>query len=72
MGITTHLSVIDGAHAADAIVHAAERLGADAIVLGSHGRTAVARALMGSVSQGVVRHARRPVLVVPSARNDAS
>jgi nucleotide-binding universal stress UspA family protein len=72
MGITTHLSVIDGAHAADAIVHAAERLGADAIVLGSHGRTAVARALMGSVSQGGVRHARRPVLVVPSARNDAS
>jgi nucleotide-binding universal stress UspA family protein len=72
MGITTHVSVIDGAHAADAIVHAAERLGADAIVLGSHGRSAVARALMGSVSQGVVRQARRPVLVVPSSRKEAS
>jgi nucleotide-binding universal stress UspA family protein len=72
MGITTHVSVIDGAHAADAIVQAAERLGADTIVLGSHGRSAVARALMGSVSQGVVRHARRPVLVVPSSRNEAS
>jgi nucleotide-binding universal stress UspA family protein len=72
MGITTHVSVIDRAHAADAIVHAAERLGADAIVLGSHGRSGVARALMGSVSQGVVRRSRRPVLVVPSSRNEPS
>jgi len=72
MGVTTHVSVIDGAHAADAIVQASERLGADAIVLGSHGRGAVARTVMGSVSQGVVRHARRPVLVVPSSRTGAS
>jgi nucleotide-binding universal stress UspA family protein len=70
MGITTHISILDGAHAAEAIVQAAERLGADAIVLGAHGRSGVARALMGSVSQGVVRHARRPVLVVPGGRNE--
>lgn len=72
LGIRSHISVIDGAHAADAIVHAAERLGVDAIVLGSHGRSGVVHALMGSVSQGVVRHARRPVLVVPASKNVAS
>lgn len=72
LGISSHISVIDGAHAADAIVQAAERLRVDAIVLGAHGRSGVVRALMGSVSQGVVRHSRRPVLVVPAAGKEAS
>ena len=62
MGISSHISVIDGAHAADAIVQAAERLGVDAIVLGSHGQSGVVHALMGSVSQGVVGRARPPGL----------
>jgi nucleotide-binding universal stress UspA family protein len=70
--ITTHVTVIDGGAAAKAILQAAERLAADAIVLGSHGRGAMYRAFLGSVSQDVVRHARRPVLVVPSERKGAS
>jgi nucleotide-binding universal stress UspA family protein len=36
------------------------------IVLGSHGWGAVRRFVFGSVSTGVLHHARRPVLVVPS------
>ena len=46
------------------IVAAAEELGAGLIVVGSRGQGAMRRALMGSVSQSVVRHAHCPVLVV--------
>jgi nucleotide-binding universal stress UspA family protein len=35
----------------------------DLVVVGSHGRTGIKRALLGSVSEKVVRHARCPVLV---------
>jgi len=35
----------------------------DLIVMGSHGRTGIKRALMGSVAEKVVRHAKCPVLV---------
>lgn len=65
-GITTHVSVIDGGKPAEAIVAAAERLNVDAVSLASHGRSGFGRAMLGSVAEAVVRHARRPVLVVPT------
>jgi nucleotide-binding universal stress UspA family protein len=37
------------------------------IVMGSHGRSALMQALVGSVSEGVIRHAPCPVTVVPRA-----
>jgi nucleotide-binding universal stress UspA family protein len=46
------------------IVALAEELGAGLIVMGNRGRGGVRRALMGSVSDSVVRHAHCPVLVV--------
>ena len=46
------------------IVQVAEEIGADLIVLGSRGLGGVRRALMGSVSDSVVRHAHGPVVVV--------
>lgn len=49
------------------IIHDAAEWKADVIVVGSHGRGFWGR-LLGSVSDGVVHHARCPVLVV---RNDA-
>lgn len=36
----------------------------DVIVMGTHGRTGVKRALIGSVTEGVVRHAEIPVMTV--------
>ncbi|MEO7731504.1 MAG: universal stress protein [Kofleriaceae bacterium] len=38
----------------------------DLVVMGSHGRTGIARALLGSVAEKVVRHARCSVLVARS------
>jgi nucleotide-binding universal stress UspA family protein len=38
----------------------------DLVVMGTHGRTGLAHALLGSVAEKVVRHARCPVLVVRS------
>ena len=46
------------------IVTLAEELGAGLIVVGSRGLGGIRRALMGSVSDSVVRHAHCPVLVV--------
>jgi nucleotide-binding universal stress UspA family protein len=48
----------------DMIVSAAEAEHVDMIVVGSHGRGAVGRLFIGSVSEHVVRNAPCPVLVV--------
>ncbi len=48
----------------DMIVEAAEAEHADMILVGSHGRGAVGRLFLGSVSEHVVRNAHCPVLVV--------
>ena len=47
-----------------AIVHLADEIGAGLIVMGSRGLGGLRRALMGSVSDSVVRHAHCPVMVV--------
>lgn len=47
-----------------AILQAASEWGADLIVIGSHGRDGLTRALLGSVAEGVMRQAPCPVLVV--------
>ena len=48
----------------DQIVSAAEAERVDMVVVGSHGRGAVGRLFLGSVSEHVVRNASCPVLVV--------
>lgn len=48
------------------ILKEASKLGADIIVLGSHGRGAMYHLLVGSVSEGVLQKAECPVLIVPT------
>jgi len=56
----------------EGILGEAARSGADLIVVGSHSRGVLARALLGSVSQGVLREASCPVLVVPRKPAESS
>jgi nucleotide-binding universal stress UspA family protein len=68
---------VAGAHlrmgeAALEIVALAEELQADLIVMGSRGLGGVRRALIGSVSDSVVRHAHCPVLVVRPEKEQAA
>ena len=49
------------------IIEAAKALGADLVVVGTHGRTGLSRALLGSTAERVTRHAPCPVLVVHHA-----
>lgn len=54
------------------ILAVAQDLGVDLIVLGTHSRGLISRALLGSVAQNVVRAARQPVLVVPRPQAPAN
>ena len=55
---------------ADSIVDYARELGVDVIVMGTHGRRALARALLGSVAERVVRLAPCPVLTVRTPEHE--
>ena len=52
---TTHTEIVDHA----------QRIGADLIVMGTHGRHGLGHALVGSIAERVVQHALCPVLVIP-------
>ena len=58
-------SVIDVGDARDVIDGIAATMGADLIVMGTHGRRGLRRFLLGSVAESVVRSAPCPVLTVP-------
>ncbi|GAA1010134.1 universal stress protein [Acrocarpospora pleiomorpha] len=53
---------VHSAHPVEALVDASG--GADLLVVGSHGRGALGAVVLGSVSRGVLHHARCPVAVV--------
>jgi nucleotide-binding universal stress UspA family protein len=53
---------------ASAIMAVAGDIEADVIVLGTRGLGAVKSLMVGSVTHGVLHHADRPVLVIPSSR----
>jgi nucleotide-binding universal stress UspA family protein len=53
---------------AEEICAAAEELGADLVVVGTHGRGAIGRALLGSVALDVLRTSKVPVLSVHERR----
>jgi nucleotide-binding universal stress UspA family protein len=62
-GTVIEAHLIEG-RTAPQIVALAEQIGAGLIVMGSRGHGGIRRALMGSVSDAVVRHAHCPVFVV--------
>ena len=58
------LSVVQHPSPGRALIEIAEDENADLVILGSHGRSGLTRAFLGSVAERVVRHAPCPVLVV--------
>lgn len=60
---SSRVHLLESAEPAMAIAQAAERLDADVVCVGTHGRSGIARAVLGSVAQAVVSHTKRPVLL---------
>jgi nucleotide-binding universal stress UspA family protein len=65
MGLEAEGRVVEG-RPDEAIVKIAEDVGADLIVMGSHGRTGLKKIMLGSVVERVIGQAGCPVLVVKS------
>lgn len=64
-GLDASALLIQGA-TVEVLLQEAERLDARMVVLGSHGRGAMYHLLVGSVSAGVLKKTRCPVLIVPT------
>jgi nucleotide-binding universal stress UspA family protein len=65
-GVTVSVAVDRGWPLGPTVVGIAERAGADLLVVGTHGRTGLARLVLGSVAERLVRLSSSPVLVVRS------
>ncbi len=66
-----HCHVVDGIGIADAVCETAEEIGADLIVMGTHGRTGLAHVFLGSVAERTLRRAPCPVLTVQARDSSA-
>jgi nucleotide-binding universal stress UspA family protein len=65
-GIKTVWTVTDGDPAHEIVAYSAKN-GIDMIAMASHGRTGFVRAILGSVTDAVLRNAGHPVLVVKAS-----
>jgi nucleotide-binding universal stress UspA family protein len=70
LGPTVKAVIRNGMSAPQEIIGAADEANADLIIVGSHGRTGLARALLGSTAERIVRRAPCPVLVVRAREHD--
>ena len=64
-GIACKAFLIQGS-TAETILHEAEKLDVDMLVLGSHGKSFMERVLLGSTSTKIVRQSAFPMLIVPT------
>jgi nucleotide-binding universal stress UspA family protein len=62
------LAVADEITVADTLLRLAKEYGSQAIVVGSHGHSALGELLVGSTTRAVLKHAECPVVVVRGAR----
>ena len=64
-GVDAQAILVKG-DAAKLIIQKAGDLGVEMIILGSHGHGLLHKALLGSVSESVIRHARCNIMIVPA------
>ena len=63
-GVHSSITVSEAHAAWRGILDTAGHIGADLIVMGSHGRSGLEKVVLGSVAQRVLSHASLPVMVV--------
>ncbi|MHA3102595.1 universal stress protein [Acinetobacter sp. ANC 3791] len=63
-GVTAETQILEGQTIHKEIVEATKELGADLIVIGSHGRKGIKKLFLGSVTQAILSESTVPVLVV--------
>lgn len=71
MGLEAGGEIVDGTPFVE-IIRMAQKMAADLIVMGTHGRTGLSHVVMGSQAERVVRHSCCPVLTVKSRRHQFS
>ena len=62
-GVTAKTVLVDNTFAAEGVVATANEIGAELIIMGSHGRRGLDRLLLGSQTNNVLAHTKIPVLV---------
>ena len=70
-GFEPEASVVRAAAAWEGILQAAETIDVEVIVVGTRGLSALKSVLLGSTSNGVLHHTKRPVLVIHDPQNRA-
>jgi nucleotide-binding universal stress UspA family protein len=63
-GLNVTYNVISGTSAADEIIEESKKVGADLVIMSTHGRSGIRRWVLGSVAERVLRHSEIPVLLV--------
>jgi len=69
-GLTCNAKMVEGVAAAEIVKHARD-IGADMVVVGTHGRRGVAHVFLGSVAERVVQRSTCPVLTIPFSKKAA-
>ncbi|GAC1543617.1 MAG: universal stress protein [Candidatus Velthaea sp.] len=67
-GLNAYVRVLHG-ECVDAVDSLVRHSGSNAIVIGTHGRSGIARGLLGSVTEGLLRHSDVPVIAVHAGDN---
>jgi nucleotide-binding universal stress UspA family protein len=69
-GLTCNAKMIQGVAAVEIVNHARD-IGADMVVVGTHGRRGLAHVVLGSVAERVVQRSTCPVLTIPFSKKAA-
>ncbi|RZF55634.1 universal stress protein [Acinetobacter halotolerans] len=64
LGVTVSTQILEGLSVHQEIIGAAQNLGTDLIIMGSHGRTGFKQFVLGSVAQKVLAESHIPVLII--------
>jgi nucleotide-binding universal stress UspA family protein len=71
-GLTVSTELRGNEPVADAILATTDEVGADVIVMSTHGRSGISRWLIGSIADKIVHSAKVPVLLIRSKPQEAS